>query len=94
MNTEFIIIREYSSYSNIDTEFILSLGEEGLIEISVIDEEPSIHIAQIEILERYARWHYDLSVNIAGIDIIQNLLDKMDEMRKEINRLKQIERLL
>lgn len=94
MSSEFIIIREYSSYSNIDPDFIFLLGEEGLIEINFIEDEPSISISQLELLERYARWHYDLSVNVEGIDIIQNLLDKMNEMRDEINYLKQMSRII
>lgn len=94
MNSEFIIIKEYSSYSNIEPEFIMSLGDEGLIEIIIIENEPSISTSQLELLERYARWHYDLSVNVAGIDVIQNLLYKIDEMQEEIDHLRQISKLL
>ncbi|NDV68695.1 chaperone modulator CbpM [Dysgonomonas sp. 25] len=94
MNSELIIIKEYCMYSNVEPEFIMDLGEEGLIEIYIVDNEPHIQASQLEMLERYIRWHYDLSVNVAGIDVIRNLLDKMDEMQREIDRLREIARLI
>lgn len=94
MNSELIIINEYCSQSHIEPEFIFSLEHEGLIEISIVDNERYIHISQLDALERYIRWHYDLSVNIEGIDIIQNLLNRMDEMQSEILHLKEIAKLL
>lgn len=94
MNSELIIISEYCSQSHIEPEFIFSLEHEGLIEIRNENNEYFLHISQIDILERYARWYYDLSVNVEGIDIIQNLLDRMSEMQKEISRLREIAGLL
>lgn len=94
MNSELIIINEYCTRSDVEPEFIFSLEQEGLIEISIVDNKQYIHISQLDALERYIRWHYDLSVNIEGIDIIQNLLNRIDEMQAEILHLKEIAKLL
>lgn len=94
MKSEYIIVKEYCTYNRIEPDFIVQLEDEGLIEINSFDDEEYIHISQLKNLEQYTRWHYELSVNIAGIDVMQNLLNKISEMQDEINRLKQQIRLI
>lgn len=94
MKSELIIISEYCIQSQIEPDFIIQLEDEGLIEICIIDDERYIHISQLKSLEQYARWYYDLSINMAGIDVIHNLLDKIDNMQEEIRRLKEQIRLI
>ena len=64
-------------------------GNEGLIEIEIMDNERYLHISQLRNLEQYKRWYYDLSINVAGIDVIQNLLDRIEVMQDEMNRMKE-----
>ncbi|NDV96599.1 hypothetical protein D0T84_17010 [Dysgonomonas sp. 521] len=94
MNSELIIIREYCIQNQVEPDFIIQLENEGLIQISIIEEERYIHISQLKHLDQYVRWYYDLSINVAGIDVIQNLLDKIDEMQEEILKLKEQLRLI
>lgn len=94
MNTELIIIREYCIQSQIEPDFIEQLENEGLIELTVIDDESYIHISQLRNVEQYARWYYDLSINVEGIDVIKNLLERIDSMQDEIAQLKQRIRLI
>lgn len=89
MNTELIIIREYCIHSRIEPGFIKQLQNEGLIEIQVIDNESYIDTSQLKRLEQYVSWHYDLAINVEGIDVIRNLLNRMDDMQKEMNNLRQ-----
>lgn len=94
MNTELIIIKEYCIQNQVEPEFIVQLENEGLIQISVVENERYIHTSQLRHLDQYVRWYYDLSINIEGIDVIQNLLDRMDEMQQEILRLREQIRLI
>lgn len=94
MNTELIIIKEYCIQNQIDPEFIIQLENEGLIEINIIENEQYIHISQLNLLDQYIRWHYDLAINIEGIDVIQNLLHKINDMQKEILHLREQLRLM
>lgn len=94
MNTNYVLVKEYCTRANIEPEFILDLGNEGLLEITIVDNEHSLDISQLDLLERYIRWHYDLEVNIAGIDVIQNLLNRIEEMQSEMTRLQHIARML
>ena len=94
MNTELIIIKEYCVQNQIEPEFIIQLENEGLIEINIIENEQYIHASQLNRLDQYIRWHYDLAINIEGIDVIQNLLSRIDDMQKEILHLRERLRLI
>ena len=43
---------------------------------------------EIHKLEKFVRLHYDLDINIEGIETINHLLEKIEEMQKEIVRLR------
>lgn len=94
MNSELIIISEYCVQSHIEPDFIIQLEDEGLIEVNIVNNERYIHISQLKDLEQYARWYYDLSINIAGIDVIRNLMSRMDDMQREMNHLRERVRLI
>lgn len=94
MKSELIIISEYCIQSHLDPDFIVRLEDEGLVEITVIDDERYIDLEQLSNLDRYARMYYDLSINVEGISVIQQLLDKVSDMQSEIQILRQKIRLL
>lgn len=94
MKQELIIVEEYCIQSEIEPDFIIQLKNEGLIEIYIVDNKRYIDSSQLRDIEQYARWYYDLSINIEGIDVIQNLLSRMTEMQKEISRLREYTKLL
>jgi hypothetical protein len=60
----------------------------GLIQIEIIEQNQFIHQDQIRDLEKIIRLHNELNVNLEGIDIVFNLLEKERELRNELNTLK------
>lgn len=90
MTTELIIIKELYKSTRIEPSFVALLSDEGLIEIQILEGEEYIHEAQLADLERFARWYYDLSINIEGIDVIRNLLSRMNKMESELNSLRRL----
>lgn len=90
MNTGLIIIEEFTQNSRIEPSFIILLHNEGLIDIVAEEGKQYIRESQLPDLERYARWHYELSVNIEGIDVIHNLLEKMHDMERELQELRKV----
>lgn len=88
MDSELIIITEYCNNSQVEPQFIILLEEEGLISTEWIDGEQYLAVSQLRDIERYASWHYDLSINIEGIDTIQKLLYKIEEMQSELVQLR------
>lgn len=75
----------------IEITFFDSLVESGLVKC--ITEEQNVYLAyeDLESFERFANWHYDLEVNMPGLEIISHLLKKIehlqDERRTLMNRM-------
>lgn len=88
MQADLIIVREYCQQSHVDPSFIISLEEDGLINIQVIDGERYLPVEQLGDLERFIRWHEDLSVNIEGIGVIHELMGRMHDMQRELDQLR------
>ena len=79
---------EFCLHHNIDVSFIHSLKEYGLVELTVIDDAPFVTIVQLSELEQLVRLHYDLDINLEGIDAIIHLLKKLQTMQDELIILK------
>ena len=73
---------------DIEVSFIQQLGEYGLIDIITVEEKPFIHSNQLGELEKFIRMHYDLDINMEGIDAIAHLLAKVKNLQSEIISLK------
>lgn len=87
MEAKLITIIEYCKYSNIEAEFINLLKSEELIEVQVVSGEESITIDQMPLLEQYARWYYEMEINLEGIDAIRHMLVRVEKLQNEINEL-------
>ncbi|MDD3039225.1 chaperone modulator CbpM [Bacteroides sp.] len=87
MQTELIIVSEYCHKCHIEPSFIDLLEEGGLIEVRAEDGEHYLLVSQLPEVERYSRMYYDLSINMEGIDAIHHLLDRMEDMRRELDSL-------
>lgn len=87
MQSELIIVSEYCSKCHIEPSFIDRLQEGGLIDIQTEAGERYLLFSQLPDVERYSRMYYDLSINIEGIDAIHHLLERMEEMQREIHSL-------
>ena len=68
--------------------FIHSLQQAGLIEITTINSAPFITSKQIVTLEKIVRFHYELDINVEGIESILLLLQRIEIMQNEIIQLK------
>ncbi len=88
MRTDLIIISEYCQKSNTDPTFLISLEENGLIEIRTINGEQYLLTSQLRELEQYSHLYYDLSINIEGIDAIRHMLKRMERLQHELNQLR------
>lgn len=88
MDTELIIFNEYCQKSHTDPTFIISLEAGGLIEIRTIGEEQYLLVSQLRDLEKYSHLYYDLSINIEGIDAIHHMLERIENLQREMHRLR------
>lgn len=88
MQTDLIIINDYCNHCQVDPAFIVMLEEDGLIDVQVIDEEKCLPITQLVELERYTHLYYDLSINVAGIDAIHHMLERIRVLQNEVLSLR------
>ncbi|MES2589447.1 MAG: chaperone modulator CbpM [Bacteroidota bacterium] len=89
MNLEKLIaINELCKLYNVEISFFHSLNESGLIEILTLDEVHYLHQDKIYDVEKIIRIHLDLEINVEGIDVIINLLKKIDELQDELDSVK------
>lgn len=88
MNTHLIPVHTVCLHYKIEKTLIESMESIALIEIEVLEETPCLHKDCIGDIEKILRLYNDLHVNLEGIDIILNLLNKEKQLRKELNALK------
>lgn len=88
MEKNLIAITTLCSTYEIESSFIDGLHKTGLIQIVIIEQEHFIHLDQIGDIEKMIRLHHELNVNIEGIDVVFNLLEKEKELREELIALK------
>lgn len=83
-----ISVEQCCGYYRIETSFVHQLSEHGLIELSRSGKKSFIKYEQLSELEKYMRLHYDLEINVEGIDTIRHLLNKIQELQRELNAIK------
>ncbi len=87
--TEYLIaVDEFCAHHNIETSFISSLQQTGLIELNARGETRFINAGQVQQLERYILFYNELDINLEGIETITYLLQKINSLHDEIISLK------
>jgi chaperone modulatory protein CbpM len=88
MPEHLISTQEFCTLYQVEYSFINSLQQHGLIEITTIDQHSFIDHDHLKNVEKLVRLHYDLDINLEGIEAITYLLNKVNNMQAEIMELK------
>lgn len=80
-NKELVQVHHFCITHSIELSFIESLQQYGLVEITTIEDRRYFRESQLDELEKFVRLHYDLDINIEGIEAIGHLLNKIKEMQ-------------
>jgi chaperone modulatory protein CbpM len=83
-----IDVNEFCIYHNVEISFIHSLHQSGLLETVVIKETIFIRAEQLQHLEKLSRLHYEMDINLEGIETIAYLLEKVNKLQEEIRVVK------
>lgn len=88
MSTEqLILVEQYCQHEDLEISFVLALCERGLLPLEVREGRTFIASEQVARLERMARLHFDLDINLEGIEAISHMLDRMDLMQGKLHAL-------
>ena len=83
-----IAVSTLCTHYEIEITFVDELYKMGLIQVEVVEQDRFIHQEQISDLEKMIRLHHELNVNLEGIDVVFNLLEKERLLRSELEALK------
>ena len=87
-NENMISAHECCIHYDIEMSFINYLDEYGLIETMWIEEKQFIRMEQLQQLEKFIRMHYELNINMEGIEAISHLLVRIEKMHDELTTLR------
>lgn len=88
MNENLIPASELCEKYEIEISFLYMLRDTGLINLLKSEDSEYIPRDQLHDLERIARLHYDLEINIEGIETICYLLERISGLQEEVAGLK------
>ena len=88
MQTDFVTLSDFCASHQIEISFVQSLEEQGLVKTLVVDESLCVSANELPTLERIIRLHHELNINPEGIDVINHLLKRLQDMHHEITQLK------
>ncbi len=88
MTKEYISIHKLCENYQIPDSFFEELQEFGLVPVYQETDEPMIEASALPQLEKIMRLHFDLNINLEGIDVIINLLQQIEALQNEIHWLK------
>ena len=83
-----ITASEFCTYHNVEYTFIHSLHDAGLVEVTEVNQTAYIPETELQKLERMIRLHNELEINIAGIEAITHLLQRVEYIQQEMLSLK------
>lgn len=88
VTTNLILVDNLCSHYKLEFSFFDRLNEIGLIEIRTVEQVQFIEKEQLTDLEKIIRIQNDLDVNVEGIDVIFNLLQKVEQLNHELKTVK------
>lgn len=88
-NQKLVLVETLCTHYELEVSFFESLEEIGLV--ILVRESDEVYIAEEKVtdLEKVLRLHKELDVNLEGIDVIFNLLGKVESLQTELTLAKQ-----
>lgn len=86
--SEYILVETLCIQYEVEPSFFDELSSFGLIEIHTVEDVRFIPQQRLTDLERMIRIHHELNVNLEGIDVIFNLMEKIDNLQNELKSMR------
>lgn len=85
MSTQnYILVEQFCTHHNIPVSFVNALSDYELIEIIAIDNANYIQDLALKDLEKMTRLHFELNINLEGLDAIYHLLKQVETLQQDI----------
>jgi chaperone modulatory protein CbpM len=87
LTEEMIPADTFCTHHNIELSFIYSLKDSGLVEINIVEEKVFVPVNQLAQLEKLVTLYQEMDINVAGIETISYLLQRINDMQQQLNML-------
>lgn len=88
MSTEELIPADtFCAFHQVELSFIRQLHDSGLIGITIREGSVFLPSSDLPELEKWVRLHYEMDINLEGIEAISHLLQRLHRMQEEMVNL-------
>jgi hypothetical protein len=88
MQTEhLILVRDFCVHHNIEITFVETLAANDLVETTTIEQTLYIEQAQLMQLEKFVRLHHDLNIHPDDLDVVSDLLNRLETLQSQVTSL-------
>ena len=95
LNRNYIAIEEFCQYHGVELRLVQEFADFSLVQIQTSQNGLVVPASEVKQLERMLRLALDLDLNPEGIDVILNMRQEMQRLRRKAqrlqNRLRQLE---
>lgn len=85
--TERISREELIKIYQVEITFFDELETYGLLQTETENDVKYISHSELSLFEKLANWHYDLEVNMPGLEVIRHLLSQIEQLQNENRKL-------
>ncbi|WP_445381751.1 chaperone modulator CbpM [Robiginitalea sp. IMCC43444] len=85
---KYIRIIDFCEGHGLETRFLYELQEFELISIQKLEKEEVFHRRELRRLERLLRLHRDLHINPQGLQAVDHLLNRVQQLEEEVLQLR------
>ncbi|WP_080780104.1 chaperone modulator CbpM [Chryseobacterium phocaeense] len=68
---------------NIEITFFDELVEVGLLNVETDNDIRYLLYEDLPVFEKFTNWHYDLEINLPGLEVINDMLRKMEDLKQK-----------
>ena len=88
MSRKKITYTECLQIYQVEETFLNQLVSSGLIEIVIEEEDCYIEYDYLQEIEQFVRWHYELEINMEGIEALHHMLQQVQQLQDDVEKLR------
>lgn len=88
MSRKKITYTECLQIYQVEEAFLNQLESSGLIEILIEEDDRYIEYDYLQEIEQFVRWHYELEINMEGIEALYHMLQQVQQLQEDVERLR------
>lgn len=85
---QLISLTEFCRYNQVEISFVGQLEAQGLIDITTLEQVLYVQADQLPRLEKFVRLHQELAIHPDDLDIVSDLLDRVESLQQELTRVR------